>query len=173
MWHLLFHSWIKPPFGLIQGKLKKKKLVWLELVFAGKIHQKTPTAIKPIANSTYQKPNHNNNNSQIQHTKNPITTTTIHKFSISKTQTQQQYTNSTHNNIPKTHWIQTSQHSKNQSTKTHFNIPSAKPISPLEAKQPKSQFSNPKRRRQRGPNPNNNAAVAPNGQTGHCRRHPR
>jgi hypothetical protein len=32
---------------------------------AGKIHQKTPTAIKPITNSTYQKPIHNNNNSQI------------------------------------------------------------------------------------------------------------
>ena len=106
---------------------------------AVKIHQKIPTAIKPIANSTYQKPNHNNNNSQIQHTKNPFTTTTIHKFSISKTQTQQQYINSTHNNIPKTHWIQTSQHSKNQSTKTHFNIPSAKPIFRRRNPKPKAQ----------------------------------
>jgi hypothetical protein len=116
-----------------------------------------------------------------------VTTTTIHKFSISKTQTQQQYTNSTHNNTPKTHWIQTSQHSKKSINKntlqhpigqTHFAVgetqnPKPKPISPSEAEQPKSQISNPKRRCQRGPNPNKDAAAAPNGQIGHRRRHPR
>ena len=100
---------------------------------------KTPTAIKPIA----------------QQTKNPITTTTIHKFNIAKTQTQQQFTNSTHNNIPKTHWIQhpnipkinqqkhtSTSHRPNPFYRRRNPKPKAKPISPLEAEQPKFQTPN-------------------------------
>ena len=109
------------------------------------IHQRTLIAIKPITNSTYQKPNHNNNNSQIQHTKNPITTTTIHKFSIAKTQTQQKYTNSTHNNIPKTQ-SPNPFHRRRQSNSN-----------------PKSQTPNDGVNELNQNNPNNAAAAVPNG----------
>ena len=145
------------------------------------IHQRTLIAIKPITNSTYQKPNHNNNNSQIQHTKNPITTTTIHKFSIAKTQTQQKYTNSTHNNIPKTHWILHSSIPKINQQKHISTSHWPNPFYCQRNPKPKAQSPNPFHRRRQSNsnpksqtpndgvnelnqnNPNNAAAAVPNG----------